>query len=121
MENEHIFKLISPGFARRLAVLLHEEVIRTDATVVKDSWSHLTIIWKQPQNQTHLFVNGDKYSKYETALYSFGPPKGGAMVIGRQHVDLDARYSSLTVDEVVIWNVVLPDDEVRLMAQRTDG
>ena len=109
--------LVSPF---RFVVHLRDQGVYTDVTVVKDAWFHLTLIWKQPQNQTHLFVNEDKYSNYVIYNGSFDPPAGGAMVIGRKNTNINNHYSSLSVDEVAIWNVVLPDDDVKLIARSPD-
>ena len=76
-----------------------------DTSLVLDTWFHSALVFR-PQLEISVFIDGMEYSNYNTANYTFGKARG-TVVIGRRNTDRNNNYVSVTVDELILWNVDL--------------
>ena len=92
--------------------------LRLDTDLVLDTWFHTALVFRRPQPDISVSVNGKEYRNYDTNNYTFAKAQGN-MVIGRRNTDRDNDYASVTVDELLFWNVDLTQANIEMLISDT--
>ena len=93
-------------------------------TKTSNEWVHEVINYVGPNN-------GDDFSIYHNGNFLFNltslvdpttkpfNPSDGRIVIGRIRTDLNIRYASVQVDELLFFNQSLTEQEIMMLSQST--
>ena len=90
--------------------------MRTD--LVLDTWFHSALVFRQNQPQISVFVDGFEYSNFDTGYFNNDKARK-TVVIGRRNTDRDDNYASVTVDELILWNVDLRKETIETLISDT--
>ena len=92
---------------------------RTIAKVSKPSgWFHLGVVSRA--TTVTLYINGRQASgvTYAYNALNNARPQNGQWIVGREFLENNNYYSSLMIDELILWNRPLGDDEMKDIADR---
>ena len=84
--------------------------------LVLDTWFHSALVFRQ--SQISVFVDGMEYSNYDAGNYDFANARK-TVVIGRRNTDIDNNYASVTVDELMLWNVDVSQATIEMLISDT--
>ncbi|MEO1253793.1 MAG: LamG-like jellyroll fold domain-containing protein, partial [Bacteroidota bacterium] len=95
------------------------EVIDGTVDVNDGQWHHIAVTHKSGSNEVALYVDGVLDATGATTIYSSGI---SANRIGSSYLDGtgDDSFFNGDIDEVRIWNVALPEEEIRKFLYESD-
>ena len=85
----------------------------------RSGWTHVVINYIGPQNEQgiKIYFNGVRRRTDPTMdPHSYGIGNGH-VVIGRYHTDIDDRYASVELDELIFFNKKLSESEITMLSQ----
>ena len=86
-------------------------------------WIYYVFVLEGPKQGEGISVYADGILANQTTTKESGdyPSGSGRMVIGRRNVDVDDKYASVTVDELLLWNRKLSQPEVQELYSQYGG
>ena len=82
-----------------------------------NDWFHVVINYSGPNNGEGFvtYFNGETAYNDSTVEEDDTTPGDGRIVIGRSFTEVDDYYTSMAVDEVVLFNKVLTEHEIKCL------
>ena len=114
--NIRVKTALEIGF--RYVVAMSMKSLRLDTDLVLDTWFHTALVFRRPQPDIIVSINGMEYREYDTKNYTFAKARGN-MVIGKRNTDRDSNYASVSVDELLFWNVDLTQTTIEMLISDT--
>ena len=84
-------------------------------------WDHFVInyIGKTHEEKIRIYKNGVLAGWYKANYFPQSYPRGGTrLVIGRSYTEQDGQYSSVDVDELLLFNQILTDSHIQHLANK---
>ena len=80
---------------------------------ILEGWSHITFVYRGSETGLFMYFNGVLAAAGTTPQPLSNGPAVGKTVIGRYDTNVDDKYSTVVMDEITMWNVVLTDQDVQ--------
>ena len=93
-------------------------------SITYDTWIHVAMVYEGQYNGAKAFMDGNQVGYCEQKYQEFPEIPSKNLMIGRllaRQNTMQAKYTNVEVDELLIWNRKLDEDEIAMVMQMADN